>query len=133
MMTKAQNTMAGECSILSKHSWYQLSFDGRPVKLTEQLAEESERLIFWFGKMLKYLLKAAVIEALTGRTILHLYTVHHQGRVDGYEQQKYGIDQQIGQMHIFAIGIPFHLQVFLTQRMGEKFDTSMIYHSLREE
>lgn len=61
-----------------------------------------------------------------------LSVLHQRRWIECNEDQEDTVEKKIGQVEVFSVRIPFHLQIFLAQRMCEQFDAVVLYHSLFE-
>lgn len=59
-----------------------------------------------------------------------LMVLHKLGGENRDKEQKNTVDEQIGQMEIFSVGIPFHLQILLAQGMRQQLHSSVTDHGL---
>lgn len=56
--------------------------------------------------------------------------LHQKRCVQRDECQKHRVNEQIGDVEIFAVRVPLHLQIFLAQRMGQELDSAVCNHGL---
>lgn len=59
-----------------------------------------------------------------------MVVAHQLRREQRDEYQKYRVEQQVREMEVLPVRVPFHLQILLTQRMGQKLNSAVVDHRL---